>query len=98
MVNISSVDVLKGVDWPNLIAGVPGVRDLILIGKAVGIAVLVYIVFLIIRSITQILYSRRFGRMTKNVEEINSKMDILISKFGKESSKPVQGRLRSSKK
>lgn len=90
MVNVSSAEVLKSVDWPNLIGGIPGIGDLIMIGKAVGVAVLVYIIFLIIRSITQILYSRRFGRMTKNVEQINQKMDILISKLGKESNKVVR--------
>lgn len=87
MVNISSTEVLKNVDWPNLVGGIPGIGDLVLIGKAVGIVVIVYVVFLIIRSITQILYSRRFGRMTKSVEEINEKMDILIESLGNKSKK-----------
>ena len=78
---------LSGLNWANLIGGIPGISGLVTIGKAVGIAVLVYIIFLIIRSITQILYSRRFGKLTKNVEEINHKMDILISKSGREEAK-----------
>jgi hypothetical protein len=77
---------LGSIDWINVIGGVPGVSDLITIGKAVGIAFLIYIIFLIIRSITQILYSLRFKRLTRNVEEINQKMDVLISHLsGKES-------------
>lgn len=87
MANISSTEVLKNIDWPNLVGGIPGIGDLVLIGKAVGIVVIVYLVFLIIRSVTQILYSRRFGKMAKNVEQINQKMDVLISKLGKDSVK-----------
>jgi hypothetical protein len=68
------------INWANVILGIPGLGDLIAIGKAVGVAVLVYILFMIIRSIVQINYSFRFKRLTKNVEEINQKMDVLIGK------------------
>lgn len=81
MVNFNSTTgALTNMDWTNVIANVPGVSNLISIGKAVGIAVIVYIVFLIIRSIVQINYSLRFKRLTANVEEINQKMDLLIGK------------------
>jgi len=66
------------------LVNLPGISNIIKIGTAVGIAILVYIVFLIIQGITRILYSLRFKKMTKNVEEINNKMDILISKLAKE--------------
>ncbi len=87
MVEVANVtNALKNVDWVNVVGGVPGISDIILLGKAIGIAVLVYIVFLIVRSVTQILYSLRFKKVAKNVEEINQKMDLLISKLpGKES-------------
>ena len=51
-----------------------------LLGKAIGIAALVYIIFLIIRTILQVRYSFRFKRLTQNVESINKKMDLLIGK------------------
>jgi hypothetical protein len=76
----STVGALTNINWVNVIAGVPGVADLIAIGKIVGIATLVYIVFLIIRSIVQINYALRFKRLTQNVEEINQKMDFLTEK------------------
>lgn len=84
---INSSEIANGVDWLKVISGIPGISGLITIGKAVGIAVLVYIIFLIIRSITQILYSFRFKRLLKNVEDINKKMDLLISKTDKKGKK-----------
>ena len=78
-VNVSTG--LGGFDLVGALYGMPGISQLITIGKAVGIAVLIYIIFLIIRSITQILYSIRFKKVAKNVEEINHKMDILIGKI-----------------
>ena len=50
------------------------------LGKALGIAILIYIIFMIIRSITQIRSSLRMKGIAKNVEEINKKMDIVIGK------------------
>lgn len=71
---------LGSLDLVGAIYGMPGVSQLINIGKAVGIAVLVYLIFLIVRTITEILYSLRFKKLTKNVDEINKKMDLLIGK------------------
>jgi len=80
MVGIENLTGLSsGIDWSEVIMGVPGLGGLVAIGKAVGIVVIVYISFLIIRSIVQIKYSLRFKRLTQNVEDINRKMDILIS-------------------
>ena len=46
MVEIANVtSALKNVDWINVISGVPGISDIILLGKAIGIAVLIYIIF-----------------------------------------------------
>ena len=64
----------------NLPSGITsGLSTLITIGKAIGIAILVYVIFLIIKAIVQIGYARRIKRIANNVEEINKKMDILIS-------------------
>lgn len=89
MVDAATLPLNESLSVPGLIgilSNLPGFDTLVRVGVTIGILLIVYIVFLIIRSITQILYSIRFGRMTKNVEEINKKMDILISRIsGKES-------------
>ena len=66
--------------FAEIMKNVPGIESLVKIGQAIGIAVLVYIIFLIIKSISQVKYSMRFKRLVKAVEEINKKMDTLIGK------------------
>lgn len=61
-------------------SNIPGFSALIQISKAVGIAVLVYIIFLIIKTLLQIGYNRKLKSLANNVEEINQKMDILVGK------------------
>ena len=46
--------------------------------KVLGIVVIIYIIFLIIRTIVQIRSGRRIRRMAKDIEEINKKIDILL--------------------
>ena len=50
---------------------------LVTIFKAVGIAILVYIIFLIIRALFKWKSAIDIGKISKNVEEINDKLDIL---------------------
>jgi hypothetical protein len=66
--------------FKDVTTGIPGIGDLVVIGKAVGVVAIVYIVFLIIRSIVSINYSLRFKKLANNVDEINQKMDYLIGK------------------
>jgi hypothetical protein len=84
MVDVTSIinGSLNNINWSDIFSKIPGFQTLVNIGVALGLLLIVYIVFLIIRSITQILYSLRFKKVAKNVEEINQKMDILISKLG----------------
>ena len=91
--NVSSA--LGGLDLLGALYGLPGISTLINIGKAVGIAILIYIIFLIVRTITQILYSLRFKKVAKDVGEINRKMDLLISKLG---GKPAESKATKNKK
>lgn len=53
---------------------------LVTIFKAVGIAILVYIIFLIIRALFRWKSAIDIGKIAKNVEEINEKLDLLLSK------------------
>ncbi|MDP1728592.1 MAG: hypothetical protein Q8L27_00125 [archaeon] len=80
---LNTTNIVGNLNLAEIISNIPGIAGLITLGRAVGIAVLVYLVFLIIRSITQILYSLRFKKLYKNVEEINKKMDVLIGKSSK---------------
>ena len=53
---------------------------LVTIFKAVGIAILVYIIFLIIRALFRWKSAIDIGKIAKNVEEINDKLDLLLGK------------------
>ncbi len=59
---------------------------LITIFKAVGIILLIYLIFLIIRAAFRWRTSFRIGRISKNVEQINKKLDILVKR-----TKPAKG-------
>jgi len=46
--------------------------------KVLGIVVIIYIIFLIIRTFFQIRSARRMGKMAESIEEIKKKVDILL--------------------
>jgi len=46
--------------------------------KVLGIVVIIYIIFLIIRTFFQIRSARRIGKMAENIEDIKKKVDILV--------------------
>ena len=89
MVEINSTSAIIPIIFDSL-KNMSGAATLVKLGQAVGVVVLVYLVFLIIRVITDILSSLRFKRMAKNIEAINNKMDLLIY--------AVQGRSKAKKK
>lgn len=53
---------------------------LVTIFKAVGIAILIYLIFLIIRALFRWKSAIDIGKIAKNVEEINKKLDLLLEK------------------
>jgi heme exporter protein D len=62
-----------------------GVAFVITLAKAVGIAVLIYIAFLIVKSVVQTRQALRIKSMQETLEQINKKLDILVGKkSGKE--------------
>lgn len=65
------------------LVNLPGVSNLVKILSAVGIILFIYFIFLIIRTISQIKHNANIKKLAKNVEEINSKMDVLIGRKGK---------------
>jgi len=62
-------------------------HPLITIFKAVGIAVLVYVVFLIIRALFRWRTMNKVAEIAKDVKEINKKMDALSEKSEKNKKK-----------
>ena len=76
---INTTEFIKGIS--------PAILDklspLITIFKAVGIALLIYIIFLILKALFSWRASHRIKKIAKNVEEINEKMDVLIGKKAK---------------
>jgi len=60
---------------------------LITIFKVVGIALLIYIIFLLIKALFRWNTMHKISKISKNVSQINEKLDILITKLGKPKSK-----------
>ena len=58
---------------------VSSISPLITIFKAIGVAVLVYIIFLFLRALFRWKTVSKVGKIAKNVDEINEKLGILIS-------------------
>ncbi len=65
---------------------------LMTIFKAVGIAVLVYVIFLIIRAIFRWRSTSKIVKISKDVSEINQKLDILISSRKSKSIEPEKNK------
>jgi hypothetical protein len=74
---------VSNISWNSVLSNIPGFQSLMKVGIALGIVIIVYVVFLIIRTIGSISYTFRFRRLSRSVEEINQKMDILIGKGSK---------------
>ena len=77
--NITS-EVASKININDIISGVPGVSMLVTIAKAIGVLVLIYIAFLIIKAIVGIKSSLRLKRIAEGVESIDKKLDVLIKK------------------
>ena len=93
MVNLTSIannSIIPG-DITNKIVG--GLDNVILILKAIGVLILVYIVFLIIKWVADILRNRRIKKIYEKVNEIDEKVDMLLEKSkGKGEKKDRKGK------
>ena len=56
------------------------ISPLFTVFKALGIAVIIYILFLIIKSILSWRDHSRLKKISRNVEQINNKLDVLTKK------------------
>ncbi len=82
MANDSLINMTEIIDSLNQTL-MSSVSPLITIFKAVGIVILIYIIFLIIRALFRWRTMAKISNTAKNVAEINSKLDILIEKIDK---------------
>jgi heme exporter protein D len=57
-----------------------GLAFVLTLAKAVGIAVLVYIAFLIVKAVVQTRQALRIKSMQETLEQINKKLDIIVGK------------------
>jgi len=60
------------------LSSLPGMSTIVRLGQIAFVVVIVYISFLIIRSIFQIRYAISMRKLNESVEEINKKMDRII--------------------
>lgn len=60
-----------------------GINNVVFLLKAIGILFVVYIIFLIIKGIFNIIEKRRIKKIYKKVIEIDEKLDLLLKKHGK---------------
>jgi hypothetical protein len=77
------------------------ISPLVTIFKIVGIALLVYIIFLILKALFRWKTMTKVSKMAKDVEQINEKMDVLIEKIdklGKKETKSEEVEVKEEKK
>jgi threonine/homoserine/homoserine lactone efflux protein len=63
-----------------ILANIPGVDLIVKIVQVAGALFIVYLVFLIMKTIAGFKSASRLKTIAKNVEEINSKLDVLVGK------------------
>lgn len=78
LVNESSSEIAR-LFWENMpFQFNSGLSTMLTLAKTIGVVFLIYLVFLIIKSIVNIRQALRMKLIAKNVEEINKKLDLLV--------------------
>jgi len=77
-INASEIGKSMFANLPPQLVG--SLSTLMTILKAVGIVFLIYLIFLIIKSITAIRTNSIIKKISRNVEEINQKLDLIVKK------------------
>jgi len=77
--NVTS-EVASKLNINDLVSAIPGVSMLVTIAKAIGVLVLIYISFLIVKAFIGIKSSLRLKRIAEGVESIDKKLDLLVGK------------------
>jgi membrane protein insertase Oxa1/YidC/SpoIIIJ len=77
---VNSSEIIKGI-WSSMPFELSkGIGFIVTLGKAISIAFLVYIIFLIIQSVVRIREALRMKSMAQNIAEINQKLSLLVDK------------------
>jgi len=69
-------DIISSIDWSALVAAIPS--EIMMWVKIGIIAIAVYFIVLIIKNLIQIGSAWRIRKISKNVAQINNKMDLLL--------------------
>ncbi len=78
LVNESSSEIAR-LFWENMpLQFTSGFSTMLILAKTIGVVFLIYLVFLIIKSIVNIRQALRMKLIAKNVEDINHKLDLLV--------------------
>lgn len=56
------------------------ISPLVTIFKAVGIALLIYVIFLLLKALFRWRTMSKIGKISKNVQQINDKLDVFIKR------------------
>jgi len=83
---LSSIDILSPVPTitelpPEIITRIGG---LITLFKAIGIVFVIYIIFIIVKSILDIIRGRRIYKIYNKIYEIDEKLDKILGNYKKE--------------
>lgn len=70
------------------------ISPLVTIFEVVGIALLVYIIFLVIKALFRWRAVSKIGKIAKSVEQINEKLDVLIKESGQDKGKPEKEKIK----
>ena len=68
------------------------ISPLITVFKAIGIAILVYILFLVIKGIFSWRAATKLSKISDNVGEINKKLDLIAEKIHLEKNKKIKSK------
>ena len=56
------------------------INILLLIVKAIGVLIVIYIIFLVIKWISDFIRNRRIGKIYQKVNEMDKKLDLLLER------------------
>ncbi len=71
---------------------------LVTIFKAVGIAILAYVIFLIVKALFRWRTVNKVGKIAEDVREINHKLDLIVKKYHVKSAEKINKKEKKKKK
>jgi hypothetical protein len=80
MVNVSSI--INSSIIPSSITDkvTNDINVMLLILKAIGVLILIYIIFLVIKWVSDFIRNRRIGKIYQKVNEMDKKLDIILER------------------